>query len=270
MRMDPEDNRPLLPHEDESLAEASAADVRPPPDRWATWHASAERPAREGGCWLTTLDSLRYSRYVGLTAAGLLVVTLLVRPLVPPNRGGTEDGLVFVFALTALIGLALEVLALPLARLERAYAEPRLAAAIAAVAGRKMRAATLVGLVHDGRPEWPPGSFADSYAFLQIRPGALRLWRLAGELMIPREAVLGLDRAVYMAARGHDVPVGESCTPLIRYVSSDGGARKVLALEALAGPSTKEVSEASRNLYDALASWFASGDASGNAIGETE
>ncbi len=254
--MDQVEDQPLLPHEDESGAETSAPDSRPHGDRWASWHAAAARPAREGGCWLTTLDTLRWSRYAAVVCGGGLLVTLALRPLVPPNRGATEDGLLFVFAFTGLIALATEVLAVPLARLERAYARDRLADAIGAVAGRSLDGATLVGLVHDGRPEWPPGSFADSYAFLEVNRDRLTLWRLAGELTIPRSAVLAVEPAEYMARRGHDVVGAEATAPLVRYVSSEASARKVLALEALAGPAAEDVLRASRDLHATLASWF--------------
>jgi hypothetical protein len=242
-----------LPHETD-LGPAPAD--RPPPRLglpWVVWHPTGARPTREGGSWTATLDTLRSLRPVWIIAVPVWVVLGLMAATAPDKQGALSHAAwAFVAALAGALTLAADVLALPIARMERRWAEESLRARAEEVAGRSLGHCKLVGLTHDARPEWPPGSFADWFALLEVLPEGLVLHSTHGRLTFKREQVIGLVPAHYKCSAGHAVARGEDRVPCVKYTIGGSGAVGTLVIEALSGPSPREIAAASGELYEEL------------------
>lgn len=235
---------------------------------WALWHPTGLRPAREGGSWIAPLEYLRWARYgwIGcLMGWGLCVLVQRAYP-VEPYRG-IASVIGFALGLCSAIAITLDVLATPLARLTRRYTTEALEARIGEAVGASMAGLRLVGVTHDRRPEWPPGSFADYYAFLEFGADKLVLHRSSGELSIPRAAVVEIAPARYSGSRYHGLQLGDVRTPALTYRSDERAALKSIAIEALSGIRPADVARATERLYQDLSAWLVSAAPTGYAPG---
>jgi len=248
-----EDN---LPHESDLGPEPAG---RPPQLGlpWVVWHPTGARPTREGGSWTATLDTLRSLRPVWIIALPVWAVLALMAASAPDRQAALPHAAwAFVAALAGTLALGADVLAPQIARMERRWAEESLRARAEEVAGRSLSHCGLVGLTHDARPEWPPGSFADWFALLEVLPQGLALHSTRGRLALKREQVIGLVPAHYKCSAGHAIAGGADRVPCLRYTMEATGAVGALVVEALSGPAPKEIAAASDELYDKLDGWL--------------
>lgn len=242
----------LLPHEAPDRPRAASLDRRAPLLVWSLWHPTGESPVRPGGSWTGSLAVLRWSRFAWIVSLNLAVLIWIVYRMKP---AGYLPALAFGFGLLAALTGALDALALPLARIERVYAAEKLAEAVGRRIGRSVAHLPLVALIHDERPEWPPGSFADAFAFLECRPEALAMHRLGESWVLPREAIECVTPTRYMGARGHGLVLADLAAPTLKY-RAESGAAKSLALEWLSDITPEEIAKDSDVLRQRLESWM--------------
>ncbi|MBD3177515.1 MAG: hypothetical protein GF320_20280 [Armatimonadia bacterium] len=248
------EDRELLPHEQHDRPDPARVRRRIPWLVWSLWHPTGATPARQGGSWTHALAAMGWSRYVWIAAAnlgGLVYAAYLIRPWDLRFLSPIAFGLALLAALAFLVDL----LSRPLARLERQYAGDRLAQQVGERLGWDVSELPLVGVIHDERAEWPPGSFADSFAFLEMAPDGLVFHRLDGSWSIPRNRVECVAPARYMGGRGHPLVSQGLRSPAVMY-QSESGAKKVVAVEWLAGVTPEQIARASDSLRGLLESWM--------------
>lgn len=248
-------NQWTLPHEVADSPETTAAERRSPWLVWSLWHPTGGAPERQGGSWVGTITALRWFRYVWIVSLNLVVLMWVLHLLLATAY---LPVLAFGFGVATALALAVDALAIPIARLERGYVAESLARSVGSRLGHDVASLPLVGVVYDERLEWPPGTFADMYAFLELRPEALVLHGQHRSWALPRSAIEGLRPARYMAGRGHPLVLEGLYAPTLKY-RAGSGALKTLSLEWLAGVTSAEVARSSDALRRRLEQWMLDG-----------
>ena len=246
-----------LPHEGELPVELGPPPGGPPLV-WSLPHPTAERPQREGGAWIGMWEAFRWARYGWVGACALWVICWALGVAARyGDLGAPLAGCGFLLGTLAVCFGVLDLGAPLLASWERQWVLDRLSARVPEEWRGHLVGAIPVGVIHDSRPEWPPGSFADSYGFLRVEPESLTICRASGLLGVPRDAVLSITPARYVARKGRTRELSDARTPCVAYRASGVGGVRRLTLEHLAGPSPMQVASASSALFERLRSWFA-------------